>query len=142
MPKLLTLLEAARLVGAPRCTVNEVVLAGGLPAQRLGRQWFVAEKDVLAWGQGRRIINREPQPRSLTCDRVLAFIADRPGCHAGEIAAALGHPRRRVQERMQELELDGLIVRHVPASPTLPWTSELTPRGEDVLANARSKGAA
>ena len=140
MPQLLTVLEASRLVGVSRRVVGQAVLAQALPGRRLGVQWFVNEDDLLAWAQTRRIINREPRPRALRCDHVLAWIAEHPGCHAGEIGEALGQSRRRVQERMQELELDGLIVRHVPPKPNDSWTSEITPAGRDWL--ARKVGAA
>ncbi len=133
MPSLFALLEAGRLLGIDRKVVNQAVLDNVLPGKRLGVQWFVDEEDVLAWAKTRRIINREPRPRALRCDHVLAYIAEHPGCHAGEIGEALGQSRRVDQVRMQELEPDGLIVRHAQATTSKPWTSEITPAGRDWL---------
>ena len=45
-PRLLTLAEAAKLVNRQAASLRQAVLRGSLPAQKLGRDWFVKESDL------------------------------------------------------------------------------------------------
>ena len=44
--KILTTAQAAKILGVNDSRVRQFILAGRLPAQKLGRDWIIYEKDL------------------------------------------------------------------------------------------------
>lgn len=56
IPQLLTLAQAAKLVDRNAASLRQAILRGSLPAQKLGRDWFVKESDLKRYiKQARRV---------------------------------------------------------------------------------------
>lgn len=56
--KILTTKQAARALGINDSRVRQLILSGRLPAQKIGRDWIIQEKDL------KKVSNRKPgRPR-------------------------------------------------------------------------------
>ena len=67
MTKLLTTAEAGRVLGVNASRVRQLILAGRLPARKLGRDLFVDERDLVLVGdrrpgRPRKVINPPSYP--------------------------------------------------------------------------------
>ena len=54
MGRLLSTKDVARKLDVTASRVRQIILAGKLPATKLGRDWFVKEEDVEAYQTARR----------------------------------------------------------------------------------------
>jgi excisionase family DNA binding protein len=52
--KILTTAQAAKILGVNDSRVRQLILAGRLPAQKLGRDWIIYEKDLS------KVVDRKP----------------------------------------------------------------------------------
>jgi excisionase family DNA binding protein len=125
-----TLTEAARVAGMARNRLNELVLAGELPAIRFGHTWYVRRQDVNAVTRQRR--SHQSALGSKNHERVrqtLAILATNDGATTRDLMALTDAPRRTVLSRLQLLEARGLVRRENDGGPKDPDRAYLTEDG-------------
>ena len=54
--------EAATWIGVPRSTLNEMALAGQIPAYRVGKRWLFRPGDLATWLADQRYVLRSQRP--------------------------------------------------------------------------------
>jgi excisionase family DNA binding protein len=126
----------ARRLGLSRVTVNASILAGELPATRLGQRWFVTEEALLAWAPHAPTPGpRAPLPSTArSMNAILGILADCEDATVAELAAQLGASRRTVLGHVQALDRRGLIERrHRSNDPKDPHRCRLTDAGREAL---------
>lgn len=66
--KLLSVAEAAERLGVTRVRVNQLIDAGALPAQRIGRAYAIMETDLAEFEKRDRQAGRPPKTKPKTND--------------------------------------------------------------------------
>jgi len=112
--ELVGLPEAARRLNLHRATVNDMVQAGRIPAQRRGPHWFIERQDLEEFAatyerprNAPRRFPREPEVSS----KILECLAEWEEATVAELAAVVDMHEGTIRKHLCMGEAQGLVAR-------------------------------